>query len=148
MGLSYNQTIVQKKFKSHWKCEEEEKANVARQSLPLISHRQTIIVFKNSTSNSKVWTVAVLENAKCECCMPVPLIDQYRSKQNKLNFYSIHLFGPGGGTLCPPCHVFAYICENMRVRAHWKNLTFLSYEFGKGQYTFYCVKLSRFAERK
>ena len=112
MGLSYNQTIVQKKFKSHWKCEEEEKANVARQSLPLISHRQTITVFKNSTSNSKVWTVAVLENAKCECCMPVPLIDQYRSKQNKLNFYSIHLFGPGGGTLCPPCHVFAYICAN------------------------------------
>ena len=117
MGLSYNQTIVQKKFKSHWKCEEEEKANVARQSLPLISHRQTIIVFKNSTSNSKVWTVAVLENAKCECCMPVPLIDQYRSKQNKLNFYSIHLFGPGGGTLCPPCHVFAYICANTHTRA-------------------------------
>ena len=30
----------------------------------------------------------------------------------------------------------------------WKNLTFLSYEFGKGQYTFYPVKLSRFLEKK
>ena len=39
------------------------------------------------------------------------------------------------------------ISVQIRVRARWKNLTFLSYEFGKGQYTFYPVKLSRFAEK-
>ena len=37
--------------------------------------------------------------------------------------------------------------RQIRVRARWKNLTFLSYEFGKGQYTFYPVKLSRFLEK-
>ena len=29
-----------------------------------------------------------------------------------------------------------------------KNLTFLSYEYGKGQYTFFPVDLSRFAGKK
>ena len=56
------------------------------------------------------------------------------------------LFGLGGGTLCPSCHVFAYICANMLMSA-LKNLTLLSYEFGKGQYTFYPVKLSLFVEK-
>ena len=37
-------------------------------------------------------------------------------------------------------HLLSLIC--------YKILTFLTYEFGKGQYTFYPVKLSRFAEKK
>ena len=47
--------------------------------------------------------------------------------------------------MCPPCHVFAYIWANTRTSA-LKNLTFLSYEYGKGQYTFYPVDLSRLSE--
>ena len=45
---------------------------------------------------------------------------------------------PRGGTLCRPV-TFLRISVQIRVRAHWKNLTFLSYEYGKGQYTFYPV---------
>ena len=47
----------------------------------------------------------------------------------------------------PICHVFAYI----RADAHEGALnyfTFLSYELGKGQYTFYPLKLSHFLEEK
>ena len=44
-----------------------------------------------------------------------------------------------------PCHVIAYIRANMHTSALKKNLTYLSYEFGKGQYTFYPLKLSRFS---
>ena len=29
----------------------------------------------------------------------------------------LQVFGPGGGTLCPPCHVFAYIWANTRTSA-------------------------------
>ena len=47
----------------------------------------------------------------------------------------------------PPV-TFLRISVQIRIRARWKNLTFLSYEFGKGLYTFYPVKLSRFAEKK
>ena len=48
--------------------------------------------------------------------------------------------------LCPHCHVFAYIRANTR-RSTLKNLTFLSYEFGKGLDIFYPVKLSCFAKK-
>ena len=35
-----------------------------------------------------------------------------------LKVKGLTLFGPGGGdTLCPPCHVFAYICTNTRTTA-------------------------------
>ena len=37
---------------------------------------------------------------------------------------------------------------SVQIRRALKEMTFLSYEFGKGQYTFYPVKLSRFAEEK
>ena len=50
--------------------------------------------------------------------------------------------------LCPPCQVFVYISLQIRVRAPWKNMTFLSHEFGKGQCTFYPVKLNRFAKKE
>ena len=53
---------------------------------------------------------------------------------------------PRGGTLCRPV-TYLRISVQIRVRAHWKNLTFLGYEFGKGQYTFYPLKLSCFAEK-
>ena len=59
---------------------------------------------------------------------------------------SLPLFGPGGGTLCPLCHVFAHICPNTRTSA-LKKLDFSHFEFGKGQYTFYPVKLSRFLKK-
>ena len=39
------------------------------------------------------------------------------------------------------------IFVQIRVRARWKNLTFLIYEFGQGQNTFHLVKLSRFPEK-
>ena len=63
--------------------------------------------------------------------------------------YSLTLLGPGGGggTLCPPCHVFN-ITLQIHVQACWKKLTFPNYKFGKGQYTFYPIKLARFGEKK
>ena len=63
------------------------------------------------------------------------------SKWNNLT-----LFGPGGAHCAPPV-TYLRISVQIRVGAHRKNLTFLNYEFGKGQYTFYPVKLSRFAEK-
>ena len=45
------------------------------------------------------------------------------------------------------CHVFAYISANTHTCA-LKNLTFPNYKFGKGQYAFYPIKLSRFAGEK
>ena len=39
------------------------------------------------------------------------------------------------------------ITVQIHVRACWKNLTFPNYEFGKGQYAFYHLKLSRFGEK-
>ena len=56
---------------------------------------------------------------------------------------------------CRPCHAhcappvtYLFISGQSRVRVCWKNLTFLSYQLGKGQYTFYPVNWSRFAEKK
>ena len=51
-----------------------------------------------------------------------------------------------GGHIFPPCHIFAYISANTRTSA-LKKLTFPNYKFGKGQYAFYPIKLSRFAEK-
>ena len=45
----------------------------------------------------------------------------------------------------PPCHAFAYNCANTCTSALKK---FDCYKFGIGQYAFYPVKLSRFAEKK
>ena len=55
------------------------------------------------------------------------------------------LLGPGG-TLCPspPCQVFA--CSHANTRR--SVLKKLEIEFGKGQYAFYPIKLSRFSEKK
>ena len=39
-----------------------------------------------------------------------------------------------------------YLCNYMYQRV--KNLTFPNYEFGKGKYAFYSIKLSRLAENK
>ena len=62
------------------------------------------------------------------------------------------LLAPGGGgghiVQCASPVTYLRISVQICVRARWKNLTFLSYEFGKGQYTFYPVKLSRFLEKK
>ena len=47
----------------------------------------------------------------------------------------------------PPCHVFAYVSANTHTSWLKKNLTFPNYKFGNGQYAFYHIKLSRFAEK-
>ena len=47
----------------------------------------------------------------------------------------------------PPV-TYLRVTGKIRVRACWKNLTFPNDEFGKGQYAFYTIKLSRFAEKK
>ena len=62
--------------------------------------------------------------------------------------YNINPIWPRGGHIVPPPITYLRISVLVRVRAHWKNLTFLGYEFGKGQYTFYPLKLSCFAEKK
>ena len=62
--------------------------------------------------------------------------------------YTLTLLAPWGGAHCAPPVTYLRISVQIRVQARWKNLTFLSYEFGKGQYTFYPVKLSRFLEKK
>ena len=41
-----------------------------------------------------------------------------------------------------------YLRISVQIRRALKKMTFLSYEFGKRQYTFYPVKLSRFPEEK
>ena len=51
-------------------------------------------------------------------------------------------FCPGGGGIyyiCPPYQVFTYICANTRRSA----LTKFNFKFGKGQYAFYTIRLSR-----
>ena len=52
----------------------------------------------------------------------------------------------GGVHMCPPCHVFAYICANTCTSV-LKNLTFLNYKFGKRQDAFYPDKLFRLKEK-
>ena len=54
----------------------------------------------------------------------------------------------GGGFICPPPAMFLHISLQIHVQARWKNLTSPNYKFGRGQYAFYPVKLSRFAEKK
>ena len=58
------------------------------------------------------------------------------------------IWSGGGWHNCPPCHVFAYVYAATRTIALKKNLTFPSYEFGKGQCPFYPVKLSPFSEER
>ena len=67
----------------------------------------------------------------------------YKSKK-----FSLKPYLPRGGAHCAPPVTYLRISVQIRVRARWKNLTFLSYEFGKGQHTFYPVKLSCFLEKK
>ena len=61
---------------------------------------------------------------------------------------STPLFNPikTRGHIVPPCRVFVYIRANTRTTVLKK--TFPKYEFGKGQCTFYPMKLSRFGEKK
>ena len=63
-----------------------------------------------------------------------------KSLNNLTLFAPVHCSGEGG--ISAPCHVFAYIHANMHTSALKKNLTYLSYEFGKGQYT-YLVSLKK-----
>ena len=60
---------------------------------------------------------------------------------SKLNTSQHSNFNP----FCPATYLYIYLQIHVRVR--WKNLTFPNYKFGKGQYAFYPVKLSRFAEK-
>ena len=53
----------------------------------------------------------------------------------------------GGGHICPPGCVCVYNCADKRTST-LKHLTFPKYEYGKGQYAFYPVKLSCFAKKK
>ena len=62
------------------------------------------------------------------------------------SYQSFLVTPPGPLTLLAPV-TYLRISVQIRVRACWKNLTFLSYEFGKGQHTFYPIKLSGFAEK-
>ena len=73
-------------------------------------------------------------------------------KKIHLWFYLLetnHLINPifPGGAHYAPHVTYLRISVQIRVGAHWKNLSFFNYEFWKGQYTFYPVKLSRFAEK-
>ena len=52
------------------------------------------------------------------------------------------LLGPAGGTM------YLRRTVQIHVRACWKNLTFPNYEFGKGQYAFYPMKISCFGEER
>ena len=47
----------------------------------------------------------------------------------------------GGGHCAPPV-TYLRVTVQIHVRACWKNLTFPNYEFGKGPYAFYPIKLS------
>ena len=80
-----------------------------------------------------------------------PVIGEGNKKQNnmkKLSKCSINPIWPRGGHIVPPLsRICVYLCKYAYERIE-KNLTFLGYEFGKGQYTFYPLKLSCFAEKK
>ena len=94
------------------------------------------------------WALSVLWSL-CSEDEIIPLtqfnICSAKSQEEKGIFNPIY---PRGGAHCAPPVTYLRISVQIRVRARWKNLTFLSYEFGKGQYTFYPVKLSRFLEKK
>ena len=49
---------------------------------------------------------------------------------------------------CAPPVMYLRITVQIQVRACWKKFAFPNYEFGKGQYAFYPVKLSRLGEKK
>ena len=68
------------------------------------------------------------------------------SKSKFLTLRRLTLLGPGG-TLCPPCHLYAYNRANTQTSA-LKKVTFPNYEYGKGHYAFYPIILSRFGEKK
>ena len=59
------------------------------------------------------------------------------------------LLGLGGGGLYAPLRpcFCTYLCKYTYKRVE-KNLTSPNYKFGRGQYAFYPVKLSRFAEKE
>ena len=57
-------------------------------------------------------------------------------------FAILTLFAPGG----PPCRVVAYDWANTRTSV-LKKLDFSQYEFRKGHYAFYPIKMSRFGEK-
>ena len=57
------------------------------------------------------------------------------------------IWSGGGGTIAPLSRIYVCLC-NYAYDCVEKNLTFLSYEFGKGQCPFYPVKLSPFSEER
>ena len=61
--------------------------------------------------------------------------------------FPLTLLAPGGAHCAPPVTYLLFLCKYAYELVE-KNLTFLSYEFGQGQYTLYPVKLSRFLEKK
>ena len=67
---------------------------------------------------------------------------------------TINIFGhpinpiwPRGGDIVPPLSRSCVYLGKYAYDRVEKNLTFLIYEFGKGQHTFYPIKLSGFAEK-
>ena len=48
----------------------------------------------------------------------------------------------------PPPTMYLRITVQIHVRSCWKHLTFPNYDFGKGQYASYPIKLSRSGEKK
>ena len=46
-----------------------------------------------------------------------PDVELFKGERHGFLSLSLTLFAPGGGTLCPPCHVFAYIRANTHTNA-------------------------------
>ena len=67
----------------------------------------------------------------------------------RLTFSHLKPIKTRGGGKCAPLAPVTYLCITIQIheRAE-KNLTFPNYEFGKGRYAFYPMKLSRFANKK
>ena len=76
----------------------------------------------------------------------IAAMGQSKIKSNRYNngtSFQLTLLGPEGG-LCPPCRLFAYNRANTRTSVLKK----LDFEFGKGHYAFYPMKLSRLGKKK
>ena len=83
-----------------------------------------LCIFSKDTWNIK--DVSSRQVATCQGCLlgslswpPTildPLLESSTSSLPQRHTWKryLTLFGPGGGTLCPPCHVFAYNCSNTR----------------------------------
>ena len=86
----------------------------------------------SSFSQNKMWLKQLTDGAARARGAPRVDLDHCQSRL-------LTLFKPGGGTLCPSCHLFAYNRANTPTSVLEK-LDFSNYEFGKGPYTFYPIK--------